>query len=324
MNDVRAPRMAMTGRAFGKVILLGEHAVVYGVPAIVAGIDRGARARARALACGPSILSIGGLRVARGDGSDIARAFAAVLHACNVETPVDVEADTDLPAAAGLGCSAALGVAVVRALDAFRNVGPASPDDVARRATEWEKVFHGNPSGIDANAACRGGCFLYRRQQGAASVKDLRLRQPLTIAVGHTGIASTTRAMVEHVANLREQKPDLVARAFDAIRAIVTRAETAIDAGDRPTLGLLMNENQAILQSLSVSCEEIETMCRNAKENGALGAKLTGAGGGGCVIALASGRPDPIIEGWEKSGFHAFACTVGCASPPENERTLVS
>jgi len=134
----------MTGRAFGKVILLGEHAVVYGVPAIVAGIDRGARARAKALGCGPSILNIGGLRAAQGEQSDIARAFTAVLHACEVDTPVDVEAETDLPAAAGLGCSAALGVAVVRALDAFRGVGPAPSEDVARRAMEWEKVFHGN------------------------------------------------------------------------------------------------------------------------------------------------------------------------------------
>jgi mevalonate kinase len=314
----------MKGHAFGKVILLGEHAVVYGVPAIVAGIDRGARALARALPHGPSVLSVGPVRVTRGDGSDLARAFAAVLDACEITAPVGVEADTDLPAAAGLGCSAALGVAVVRALDAFGGIDAAPPADVARRAMRWEQVFHGTTTGIDATAASRGGCLLYRRVKGAASVKGLELRQPLTIAVGHTGIASTTRAMVERVARLREQQPDLVGHAFDAIGALVHRAEAAIGSSDHATLCRLMDENQTILGSLSISCDEIETMCRFAKESGALGAKLTGAGGGGCVIALTNAHPEPILESWEKRGFRAFAATVARSGQPADERTCVS
>jgi mevalonate kinase len=152
----------------------------------------------------------------------------------------------------------------------------------------------------------------------------LALRQPLTIAVGHTGIASTTRAMVERVARLREQKPDLVGHAFDAIGALVHHAEAAIGSSDHATLGRLMDENQTILRSLSISCDEIETMCRFAKESGAFGAKLTGAGGGGCVIALANGHPEPILENWEKRGFRAFAATVARSGQPANERTCVS
>jgi mevalonate kinase len=323
MEDVNAVPTTTTGHAFGKVILLGEHAVVYGVPAIVAGIDRGARARVQALPHGPSSLSVGPVHATRDDRSDLGRAFAAVLDACEIEATVRVDAETELPVAAGLGCSAALGVALVRALDAFRGFGPASPANVASRATHWEKVFHGNPSGIDATAASRGGCFSYRRLDAAASVKDLALHRPLTIAVGHTGIASSTRAMVERVAELRKRTPDLVRRAFESIEAIVRFAETAIDSSDHAALGALMDQNQTILGSLSVSCDQIETMCRSAKENGALGAKLTGAGGGGCVIALAGERPETILEGWEKRGFRAFASTVARTSPPASERTCV-
>src|SRR6185295_6812011 len=100
-----------------------------------------------------------------GDGADISRAFAALLEACGVTGPIHMELETDLPAAAGLGCSAALGVAMVRAIDALHG-REASPTEVIARAMAWEKVFHGNPSGIDATAATRGGCLVYQRSDG--------------------------------------------------------------------------------------------------------------------------------------------------------------
>src|SRR5262249_34386010 len=144
----------MNGSAFGKVILLGEHAVVYGVPAIVVGIDRGATARAGAAdeGGGPSklVLSAEGreqsLTVLADATSDLARAFSALLETCAVTAPVQVEASTELPAAAGLGCSAALAVAIVRALDAWLGRPAASLDETIERAMAWEKIFHGNPS----------------------------------------------------------------------------------------------------------------------------------------------------------------------------------
>src|SRR4051794_16974804 len=119
----------MIGRASGKVILLGEHAVVYGVPAIAVGIERGATAQVSALPASArdSELLLAGLRVTAAHPSDLARAFGAILAACGVMSPVRVEARTDLPAAAGLGCSAALGVAIARALDEWLGRPAASP-----------------------------------------------------------------------------------------------------------------------------------------------------------------------------------------------------
>jgi mevalonate kinase len=305
---------AWTGSASGKVILLGEHAVVYGMPAIVVGIDRGASARAspgETAGETSSELVLGDtIRVTSDDKSDVAQAFAALLLACNVTSRVRVDVTTDLPAAAGLGCSAALGVAIVRALDAWQKRPLAPPNETIERALSWEKIFHGNPSGIDATAAARGGCLLYQRMEGGPSIKEVRLGGPLTLAVGHTGTASSTRAMVELVAKLRDRKKDLVGQSFEGIASLVSNARLALEAYDRVGLGRLMDLNQMILSGLMLSTEEIESMCRLAREAGALGAKLTGSGGGGCVVALAGEDADPILASWEKAGFRCFSTTV--------------
>jgi mevalonate kinase len=321
----------MTGSAFGKVILLGEHAVVYGVPAIVVGIDRGATARATSgdvdVPVGRSelVLSAGGreqtLSVRAEESSDVAQAFSALLEACGVSSAVRVEAAAELPAAAGLGCSAALGVAIVRAIDAWRGKAPALPNDTIERAMAWEKVFHGNPSGVDATAATRGGCLLYERSHGGVHLQEMNLHGPLVLAVGHTGLPSTTRAMVEHVAKLRERKADIVERSFEGIRSLVANARLALEADDHVGLGRLMDLNQMILSGLMLSTEEIESMCRLAREGGALGAKLTGSGGGGCVVALVQGDPEPILARWEKAGFRSFSTRATYARKADSERS---
>ena len=297
------------GSACGKVILLGEHAVVYGVPAIVLGIDRGATAQSMPSA--RSELTLGSTERVTDDGdSDVARAFAALLHACAVTRPVHVEVTTELPAGAGLGCSAALGVAIVRALDAWEGRSPAPPSDAAERAMAWEKVFHGNPSGVDATAAARGGCLLYQRMSGGLHLNEIALSRPLTLAIGHSGVSSSTREMVDMVARLKARNEENVTRSFEAIHSLVQNARLALESGDHVGVGKLMDLNQVILSGLMVSTEEIETLCRLARESGALGAKLTGSGGGGCVVALVEGDPAPIVERWEKEGFRAFSTTV--------------
>jgi mevalonate kinase len=297
------------GSACGKVILLGEHAVVYGVPAIVLGIDRGAAAVASPSA--RSELTLGTTERVTEDGdSDVARAFAALLRACAVTRPVHVEVTTELPAGAGLGCSAALGVAIVRALDVWEGRSPASASDVAERAMAWEKVFHGNPSGVDATAAARGGCLLYQRMSGGLHLNEIALSKPLNLAIGHSGVSSSTREMVDLVAKLKARNEENVTRSFEAIHSLVQNARLALEAGDHVGVGKLMDLNQVLLSGLMVSTEEIETMCRLARESGALGAKLTGSGGGGCVVALVEGNASPIVERWEKEGFRAFSTTV--------------
>ena len=316
---------AVRGTAHGKVILFGEHAVVYGVPALAVGIDRGAWAEANAIAAADasSVLHVRGWDVtvredAGDDAPPLARAFRDVLAATRREQraagtapvgSVHVEAEADLPPGGGLGCSAALGVAVARALDAA-----ASPESIAARVDAWERVFHGNPSGIDAAVASMGGCVQFTRGDGAApaTIERVRVSEALHLCIGHSGQASSTKSMVESVARIRERRPEITQKTFDAIHTLVKNARLAIVDHDLRAIGQLLDLNQMLLSGLFVSTPEIEQMCATARTAGALGAKLTGAGGGGCVVALVAdaARGNDVIAAWKADGYEGFAATV--------------
>ena len=301
------------GIACGKVILLGEHAVVYGVPALAAGIERGVRATGQLVDRGPSRLTVPawGVEVEAnedaaptGDARDLGKALAAVLRASGCEAPMVFEAEVGLPPGGGLGCSAALGVAVARAIDPEADQGT-----IADRVMAWEQVFHGNPSGIDAACAAGGGCIAFTKGEGIESVQS---GAPITVCIGSSGVASGTKAMVEAVAHLRERRPEIVHKAFEGIRSLVRNARLAIEAGDTFAVGRLMDLNQMLLSGLFVSTPEIEHLCSLARGNGALGAKLTGAGGGGCVVALVNGASgaEAVLQAWRGEGSHGFATRV--------------
>lgn len=289
--------------ACGKVILLGEHAVVHGVPALAVGIERGAEARADRAA--DTELVIESVRATPTDGTDLGRALSALLEALGV-SGVRIGATSALPVGCGLGSSAALGVAIARAIQELD--GAPLPERTLAAATAWERVFHGNPSGIDTAAAVFGGCIWYTRQDGPV---PLRLGRPFTLGVAVAGPAASTKRMVESVAQLAERRPAVFAKSLAGIEALVKNARLALEAGDLPGLGRLLDLNQMLLSGLMVSTEEIETACRLARTAGALGAKLTGAGGGGAVIALCDDDPEPVLAAWRAHGLTCFATRVG-------------
>lgn len=289
--------------ASGKLILLGEHAVVYGTPAIAAGLSRGAVARAVPAPC--SSLTIGELSATPGDDSPLGAGFLAVLRALDLG-PHAVEVSLELPPGAGLGASAAIGVAIARAILEAAGEVPAL-SRVLDAAAAWEGVFHGTASGIDAAAAALGGCFRYTRAGGP---EPLSVGRALDLVVALTGPAESTRTMVEGVRRLRERRPDVVDKAIDGIASLVRNAERCIAAGDLAGLGKLMDLNQMVLSGLFVSTEGIERACELARGAGALGAKLTGAGGGGAIIALTDGDPAPVLAAFQRAGLPCFSTTV--------------
>ncbi|HEX6277974.1 MAG TPA: mevalonate kinase [Polyangiaceae bacterium] len=297
-------------RASGKVILLGEHAVVYGVPALAVGLDRGVEVEAVPAASASIVL---GEHTARaGDGSDTARALEALLRALDAR-PVALSTRLELPAGSGLGVSAALGVAVARAvLGATRESPPAVRERVLAGAAAWEGVFHGDASGIDAAVAERGGCVQFKRGSG---IEEVELGRPLPLVVAVAGPPASTKLMVSEVARLRERRPAVVDKAFEGIRALVNNARLCLEAGDLPGLGKLMDLNQMLLAGLMLSTEGIERTCDIARKAGALGAKLTGAGGGGAVVALADLDPEPLLAAFRSEGVECFSATVGGKAP---------
>jgi len=297
-------------RASGKIILFGEHAVVYGVPAIAAGIDRGVEARATPLAAGPSTLTIEDFPIVvqpSEEYGDVGSAFAALLAASGrtaAEPALALNARSEIAPGGGLGCSAALGVALARAIDPTADLAA-----IEARAMAWERIFHVNPSGIDAAVAARGGCLLFEKGKPLEAVRAMR---GLVLCVGNTGIASSTKAMVHAVARLRERRPEIVRKTFEAIHAIVRNARLAIEAGDLLAVGRFLDLNQMLLSGLFLSSDEIERMCGAAREAGARGAKLTGAGGGGSVIALVDDAAcaERVLAAWRADGFQGFVARV--------------
>ncbi|MCS6914631.1 MAG: mevalonate kinase [Myxococcales bacterium] len=301
----------VAGSACGKVILLGEHAVVYGHPALCGALRDGVQIEA---VPGSGILSVPawGLRVSAvkaSDGSDLARAYGAVLASLGIPPSAlhhDLVVRFSIPTGAGLGSSAALSVALARALGAILQI-PLTPDQVARAAQAAEEVFHGRCSGLDHTVAQQGGFGLFRRPDGLVPLKA----PPLPLCIGLTGRPRDTRGRVARVAELYRDRPVETRTLFRRIEELVEAAARAVTSGDLRALGTAMDENQVLLGQLEVSCPEIDQMCQLARSAGAWGAKLTGGGGGGCVIALSPGAEAAVHTAWRRAGFTSFDATIG-------------
>lgn len=297
-----------TAFAPGKLILLGEHAVVYGHRAVAAAVSLGTTVTLVAREGGSGLMA--GAPSALWDDARLAGALARMIPPEGVAVAID----STLPMGCGMGSSAALAVALVRAL-AAREGRSLAFEELHARAFVMERAFHGNPSGVDHAVSALGGTLLYRRGSDAPELEPLPLPSPLNLVVVDTGTPGDTAAMVAGVRQRREDDP-AVAHAIDAIGAHVEASLDALRAGDLAALGRAFSVNHAWLQRLGVSTPRLDVACALLESSGALGAKLAGAGGGGVCFGLVPSAPagEGIARTLNGMGFRAFPVLVGAAA----------
>ncbi|MBN1642334.1 MAG: mevalonate kinase [Anaerolineae bacterium] len=311
------------GVAPGKVILLGEHAVVYGRPAIAVPVTE-----VRAVATVEDTRASPGVTVYAPDIGrtiDVACAPAdeplsftvrntlAQLGLELSQVRLEVHVHSTIPVASGLGSGAAVATALVRALGA--HLGSPLPTGVlCALVYETERIHHGTPSGVDNTVVSYAQPVLFRR---GAAIERLGVRSPFWLAIADTGVPSLTRETVAHVRAVWERERAACEQVFDRIGTLVDAARATIEAGHVAALGRLMDENQALLRQLGVSSPELERLIDAAHGAGALGAKLSGGGRGGNAIALLEpARADEVARALTRAGARNVIVTkVGRDEP---------
>ncbi len=225
------------------------------------------------------------------------------------DRPMRIEVFSEMPRAMGLGGSAAVAVAIIRAIDRHFSL-ELSDDEVNKLAYQCECVAHGTPSGIDNTVATFGQPLVYRRGD-PPEIHSLRFPEPLTFVIGLTGVESLTAKMVARVRDGRHRNRDVYDTMFKGIDAVTGQALDAIKRFDLERLGELMNVCQGLLNGIQVSSWELEELIQISRENGALGAKLTGGGGGGSMIALCPDNAADVMDAMQDAGYQSMEVLIG-------------
>jgi mevalonate kinase len=297
----------------GSVFLFGEHAVVYGRPALVASIDRVVEVSAEPKE--GKVLNItsdlGHLSTkipippTRGRLQYVVEAVRQVFEYAGRERGIDIKIKSQLPAASGLGTSSAVCAATVGAVSRAMGL-ELSKEEMVELSFKTELAVQGLASRAGVSAAVHGG-FLKLEERKAERAEGGRLRA----VAGWSGIPSSTKRLVEKVRRLREQRGELVDSIFDFIGEIARQGVQCLSERDLRKMGILMDLNHSLLSSLKIVPTRIERMVAAAREAGAYGAKITGAGGGGCMLALVGGSESRVIKAVQSVGADAFPVRLG-------------
>jgi mevalonate kinase len=293
--------MTTTATAPGKIILTGEHAVVYGRPAIAVPVWQ---VQATAVigdaptgkGCTISAPDVGlHLRLAEStDEQPLVLVTRLALRQLGVQPNPDwqISVHSTIPIASGLGSGAALSAALVRAI--YRHLDqPIDPAQVSALVYESERHYHGTPSGIDNTVIAYGQPVWFVKGE---SPQVFMPRRSFTLVIANSGIRAPTKAAVGDVRRAWQADPAHYEALFDQIGALVYATRQAIMQADWPRLGQLFDQNQALLAQLGVSSPALEKLIGAARTAGALGAKLSGGGRGGNIIALAEADTQAAIQ----------------------------
>ncbi|MGY5871706.1 MAG: mevalonate kinase [Candidatus Thorarchaeota archaeon] len=299
-----------TGSGKGKAILFGEHFVVYGFPALAAGISSVTTAKlTRVRSFGHTLVdnrpAMPGYKEKKYEEQKAS--LENILRHLNIDTTkmgFQIDLEGDLVCASGIGASAASCVAIARSLNDEFNLG-LNDDQINEAAYEGEKGYHGTPSGLDNTASTYGGLVWFERDLsgGPPKFEKLKLDKAVNLVIASTGITASTIEVVGAVKIRKDADPKWFETISNEYNQLVHDGKEALIQLNLSKVGELMNKNHELLQDLTVSCEELDNLVKVARENDAIGAKMTGTGRGGNMIALAPDEDTAIqiAEALEKA-----------------------
>ena len=298
------------GVAAGKVILLGEHAAVYDRNVLALPLEAAVTVRIAETASGIRLLIPDwNIEQQLDPDAPVRGGPAAVLALIRryfgvTERRFDIHVQSRIPLAAGLGFSAALAVATIRAFDKIAGKGMSNVE-VEKLAYQCEKISHGTPSGIDNNIATFAQPVLFSKGTRSRT-KPITLAEVTPLVIASSGIKAST---IEQVAGVRarfDKNRELYTTIFDEINEISIAGSVALRNCDYEQLGSMMNVCQGFLNAIEVSTPELEKMIAIARESGAIGAKLTGSGGGGSIVALCPDKVSDVTQALKAAGYQVI------------------
>jgi mevalonate kinase len=302
--------MQVIASAPGKAILFGEHAVVYGKPAIAVAIDKNARVKIRERMDSKIHVEVHGLGISeylelendviqekdnnKGILDYISKSLVKVnqLSELKKQNGLDITVDLEIPIGSGLGSSAAVTVATITALSFYYKL-ELKKDEIANYAHQVELDVQGAASPIDTTLSTYGGVIYLSRNSG--KITHLPLKWNPSLIIGYTERESNTGELVESVRIKKEIYPSIINPILDSIEQVTETAREAIIYENAEILGELMNINHGLLDALGVNTPELSRMVYLARKSGAIGSKITGAGGGGSIIAYSPNKIKEVL-----------------------------
>ncbi len=302
------------GYGYGKVILFGEHFVVYGLPAIAGGISKKTLAKVEE-GTKPGIEIIDNRLTAKGykekyveQQKESMERMKPLLGVDFEKNPVKITLSGDLYCASGVGASAASCVATARAISNYFQL-ELTNKQINACGLEGDKAYAGNPSGVDNTVSTYGSLVYFKKPN---HMEQIQLKNPLHIVLGSTGVTTKTSEAVAGVKQRKEENQEEYSKLFNEAEILVNEARKTLEAGELEKIGEYMNKNHELLQKIGVSCKELDYLVTLARENGALGAKMTGGGLGGYMVCLAPNTEtqNKISQAMEKQGFKTIVAQI--------------
>jgi mevalonate kinase len=306
------------GTGFGKTILIGDQFVLDEVPAIVSSIPFETVTTVERINGDGWILEDNRIEVPgykEKKKEQQARSIDRILEVMNLDVkknPIKITVGGTLLAGSGVGASAASCVSLARALNHEFKLG-YSIEQINRVAWQGEFPYHGIASGVDNTASTFGGLLLFYLKNGQQHFEKIQTPQSFQIVLANSGVTVNTAALDEYIDQQKKSDPELFVNRLKNITTQVQTMRHSLESGNLANVGKIMSENHKILTDMGMSHETLDYLCKLALEKGALGAKVTGGGRGGYMVALTQGKKlqDTIASDFEKEGYKVIRATIG-------------